>query len=444
MNILLNLSTGILLISILILNFRKKKSKDIFEPVNLYIGIFLVGYVLNNFVLINNINIDKDILLKTQLIELLTILVFFIGYFLISNKKVSYKKIYSIDYDINIKFLILIYIIFWIFRIIGFKNLSSSAMNTNLELTSTKNLESTITIISRYIYYFILIECFKKIKVNKNNKKKYFFIIGTLTFIEIIYGFLGGWKSTIIIIIMYLFMIFNYIYKKIKISKLIIPSIIMIMVLTVVFPLITSYRIISIRNGLNEVTLSNSLKNMSEAIEYTNDNLDKYKTFENLIYRVGYSESLYNVIKGIDKVGYQFGRTLEPVFTFYIPRFLWENKPKSSIGGWYAINFLGWDSDYRSEGAITFTGDIYVNFGILGVIFFMFFYGCLLKYLYIKINPYSQKRLRILIYILFIENFVTKFEQNIANVIISFLFNLIIIITINKFLIFFSNIKIKK
>jgi len=63
-----------------------------------------------------------------------------------------------------------------------------------------------------------------------------------------------------------------------------------------------------------------------------------------------------------------WGSSYSPIFTWWIPRFLWAEKPTISVGAWYGEQVLGW-SGSRSEGAITIWGDGLMNFGFPGVLF---------------------------------------------------------------------------
>ena len=78
---------------------------------------------------------------------------------------------------------------------------------------------------------------------------------------------------------------------------------------------------------------------------------------------------------------FQYGRTYVPIVTFPIPRFVWPDKP---LGGnaWfterYYPQFFGTSRGERTETSISFTGELYINFGIGGVAAGFFILGALL------------------------------------------------------------------
>jgi hypothetical protein len=108
-----------------------------------------------------------------------------------------------------------------------------------------------------------------------------------------------------------------------------------------------------------EVTLDNTLKSISEGISSLpyDSNFDAFQI-------VSYT-TLYTAEKGYSW-GYQ---TLLPIF-FWVPRSLWPGKPIGTsdvvgeFAGFYSINV---SSPLWTEG--------YINFGLIGVILFLYFFG---------------------------------------------------------------------
>jgi hypothetical protein len=99
--------------------------------------------------------------------------------------------------------------------------------------------------------------------------------------------------------------------------------------------------------------------------------------------RIGYGSMLSTVVSAVDDgiIEYQHGATLWPAFVWFVPRWIWPDKPTMSIGGWYAVTVLGWIPG-GGEAAVTLPGDLYLNFGIFGVLLGMFAYGILLRFAY--------------------------------------------------------------
>lgn len=70
-----------------------------------------------------------------------------------------------------------------------------------------------------------------------------------------------------------------------------------------------------------------------------------------------------------DKQPYLYGETYIPLFTKWIPRFIWPNKPSEVLGSVWAraYGYLGAD-DYETSFNLPWLPEMYMNFGIFGVI----------------------------------------------------------------------------
>ncbi len=82
-----------------------------------------------------------------------------------------------------------------------------------------------------------------------------------------------------------------------------------------------------------------------------------------------------------EHVPYQGGWTIGYIFLFPIPRAIWPDKPDLSIGRWVAENYtLGAGMTDTSVGS-TWVGELYLNFGWLGIGFGMVVLGVLFRVL---------------------------------------------------------------
>lgn len=77
--------------------------------------------------------------------------------------------------------------------------------------------------------------------------------------------------------------------------------------------------------------------------------------------------------------GFFYGAASEPLVIAIIPRFLWPNKPKIALGQWFAIKtgtaFID-DANYANNSInMTIPGELYLDFGWIGVVLGCFFFG---------------------------------------------------------------------
>ena len=110
------------------------------------------------------------------------------------------------------------------------------------------------------------------------------------------------------------------------------------------------------------------------------------------------------------------------VISSFIPRFLWPSKPKAG-GAENVCRFLG--DCTSSKLGVSYNlgpiGEAYVNFGVLGGIIFMFFYGMFMKFCFVKVLRLSINFPTLLLWIplLFIPVF--SMENDVLSFVNSFL-----------------------
>jgi hypothetical protein len=80
----------------------------------------------------------------------------------------------------------------------------------------------------------------------------------------------------------------------------------------------------------------------------------------------------------VKESGLLLGETMEYASYAFIPRLLWPDKPTVTRGAWFSMQLGLFDSEAEATTAIGMTavGELYWNFGILGVLVGMFAIGC--------------------------------------------------------------------
>jgi hypothetical protein len=81
------------------------------------------------------------------------------------------------------------------------------------------------------------------------------------------------------------------------------------------------------------------------------------------------------------RVPYQGGWTLGYIALSYVPRVVWADKPNMTTGKWVTANF-GSGPDSNSLTAPTWIGELYFNFGWLGIVIGMLLMGALMRALH--------------------------------------------------------------
>jgi len=92
-----------------------------------------------------------------------------------------------------------------------------------------------------------------------------------------------------------------------------------------------------------------------------------------------------NVVELVDKKGFYDGRASEPLLLALIPRVLWPEKPTIALGAWFAVEIgqgMKTDTWYNNSINMTIQGNLFLDFGWIGLCIGCMFAGMLLALLW--------------------------------------------------------------
>jgi hypothetical protein len=123
---------------------------------------------------------------------------------------------------------------------------------------------------------------------------------------------------------------------------------------------------------------------------------------ENFLSRQFEAVSAGYLVGEVRKDGYEWGETMSYAAYALIPRLLWPNKPNVSRGAWFTA-YLGAaprEAEATSSTGISATGELYWNFGLLGVAVGMFGVGLLYGVLWRMAGSNPIGLLHMLLYVI--------------------------------------------
>ena len=87
------------------------------------------------------------------------------------------------------------------------------------------------------------------------------------------------------------------------------------------------------------------------------------------------------LIGEVREYGLQMGETMDYIAYAFVPRIIWPDKPNVSRGAWFTayLGFAAYEDEATTSTGITATGELYWNFGIIGVVTGMFLLGFLIS-----------------------------------------------------------------
>lgn len=210
--------------------------------------------------------------------------------------------------------------------------------------------------------------------------------------IEVSYGFFSGARGTVLMPMVAYVIVRHYLFRKspryVFAAFMIIFFLLMPLlninrspgVFLTSYNVVTKEELIASRDALKELNSKKLLASISIFTPERITNLGKY-AFDASVLRADQSRILLAVFNNVYEFkpwesAYKFIASLGP------PRFIWKSKP--IIQG--NMSEIGWKSGLLAPGDTTsigptVVGNWYMNFGILGIVFGMFFLGAIFKFL---------------------------------------------------------------
>ncbi len=230
------------------------------------------------------------------------------------------------------------------------------------------------------IFYAVMAAIFT---VKLFDEKKYMIaiIIILITFLLLILEFT---RMYILVYVLYIFFTYYLRNKKLHILKIIVVSLLSISLLT---------SMLYIRG--------NEKIEPSVMISIVQNNPEIFLKMIDIYY-------VYNVYTMILKTfpkhhDYIYGASLIKPFVFWIPRFIWKDKPES-LPAYIGRYYYGTSRGNNYSTGMTITGEFYINGGVIGIIVFSFLFGlisaCFAKQ-YLESEYESSKIISMIYFVLF-------------------------------------------
>jgi hypothetical protein len=229
-------------------------------------------------------------------------------------------------------------------------------------------------------------------------------------------------KNHIIFPFFFFMVAYNYLRRRLSLTKLVLPALILGIV---VFPLVNAYRGPVVRSmGVQPESIEDVLHNVSYIPEYFSGvSPDEYVVlaFEQVMVRSNGIDMLSLVVESVpERIEYRYGvdYALIPAYAF-IPRLIWPDKPGGRSLEFTHMFILG-----RGHAAnpnlhinITNIADLYLNFGLAGILAGMFLLGIIYRAAYLSLAPWrSGNAPGVFLYAITMVLLLHGFEQDITTV----------------------------
>jgi len=247
------------------------------------------------------------------------------------------------------------------------------------DLPSVKNIAP----VAMYLSLGILFNCLIKNKLSSIQKILYLIAFSYAVLSYIFIGQLAG--------AVFPFILIGCIYwqenKKLPLAQ----CIVVLLIIVALNPVKSVFRAVTDNDIVADLSFAERSVLFVNSVQwYFNSGGNLYSILSSdssTVNRFAHISSLAKVVeKTPNEVPYWMGETYKPLFTFFIPRFIWADKPSETSGQTFGhrYSFL-WPDDDTTSYNLPWITELYANFGIIGVIIGMlligFFFRLLVNYL---------------------------------------------------------------
>lgn len=222
---------------------------------------------------------------------------------------------------------------------------------------------------------------------------------------EMLWGFFSGMKMNVILPLLFVAMI--YTYKRGRLPVRYVASAFLIAIM--IYPVNTLYRTmvssgeLEIRTPMDMIASSPVL--VDELLfQFDDPGLYWESGYDSALRRASMIQSYALLLKYLDQTdAYWHGRYVWMLpALIVVPRAVWHDKPVSNIGYWFSVNVWGLDPHVQTSMAITYPGDLYLQFGLPSLFVGMFLTGIVLRWVYERYGrPRSDYALFIYIFVFY-------------------------------------------
>ena len=382
----------------IILVFFLEKDIKLFNPIILISIVYFINFGIPTLYMISSPAgfwkfdfYDFEVINKGLIFANLVFVFFILGYYspsydkniknFVNNLINKIPNINSYTMEIrNLTMILIILLIFgWISRMIsimvgGYYHIEAGA-NQIKQSENYTSYSQYITIGSMFPLIALALVFSEWLK---NNKWTYLFMSSIFLLMEVLYALPSGSKERILLPISIVLFLYS-LKKKLPLVPLIVSVALFVLF---VFPFVGIYR---------NVVLSGDVVKDFELVSFLYFRLFEHmgETINNIFYyvfadRLNYTIVVSSIVHKTPFVwDFKYGYTYLLIFISIVPRILWPGKPGiASFGNVFGRDY-GFISpvDYTTSVAMTWVGEMFLNFGWAGIIC-GFFYGLFYRTIY--------------------------------------------------------------
>jgi hypothetical protein len=215
---------------------------------------------------------------------------------------------------------------------------------------------------------------------------------------EVFWGLISGMKGLVFQNFIVVALVSSFVKRRLNLRWLVIPFLALILL----YPVSNAYRSL-VRGGGVEVT---SFEGAARAGQMAFSKVGEGESTVGGVWSEGLNQTLHRLdlltsVAQVLALGPRASMVkgdihwwMLPIYPF-VPRFLWPSKPVLDEGGWFTVALGGGSGDAATVGSstgITYPGDLYLQFGLLGVPFGMFVLGLVVQWFTNRVSGSVEPR----------------------------------------------------
>jgi hypothetical protein len=214
---------------------------------------------------------------------------------------------------------------------------------------------------------------------------------------EVFWGLISGMKSLVLQNFLVVALVSSFVMRKLNLRWFVI----LFFGLVLLYPFVNAYR--SVLGGGVEVTSFEAAAQAGQmAFSKTGGGESPRGYFgqeglNRALTRLDLLTSVANVLSLGPRASIVKGDVHWWMLPFYpfVPRFIWRSKPLLQEGAWFTVALTGGSRDARTIGsstAVTYPGDLYLQFGLLGIPVGMFVLGLIAQWFTNRMSSQPEAR----------------------------------------------------
>ena len=403
-----------------IVYFFKHENNKYFPILPLITFFFFTTYTLSFFITHKDFffsSFDEIVLKKTIFILILGLSSLFLGYIfadkLFTRRK---KKLFYFNLIKNKQQLVILIASTIIMFLIYYDDLCFSFISFSF----VKQLKEPLILFNFGLFLTIIL---------KSNKSLFLYILFiVLLLILFIFEISTGATVFAFYLLFFLFVIYFYLKKEIPLISIIFVSLLAIFFHSMKYELRKLTWNEKTKLGCIEKIFI--LKSVATTFDYKDKvNTDNISYYDLNTIRLFHSINSLNITSKLtpDVVPFFYGNSYNIIYTKFIPRDFWKNKPEDEQGNFWGHRYMVLNpEDKITSWNFPVLNEFYANFGMIGVIFGMFFLGFFTKLLLLKLWTKNSSNIEmltssvIIFNLFFLENNLSQILGKIINQFIFF------------------------